>query len=278
MSRVAALDASPPQLMLESGGAQFMIDLSQSEGWLPAIVDQIRIEFKNEISEEVRLFNGMEVKHIAERLEKFKSQSVKSVRIHASSEMYAKAKDAVLLIWPESDHQELDPIDTSKGHWLRSSVRVTSRYFRALAKIAFHYYVVYSRQAHAAGSPKFSPIRRFILEGGDPEQFYVNDRHKRVRFEVPTSVAYEACSTRSAWWSHMLWADTSSGRLLVGLQLFYGRGCIPILHQFDFGATTDETMTFAHLLTWKQGSSKIGVAEQMPVRSTIPKSGPSLVC
>jgi hypothetical protein len=95
---------------------------------------------------------------------------------------------------------------------------MTDRYFRALAKIAFHYYLIHTRRA--TGSEKgFAPIRRFIMDGGTPELFLDAPR----RFGIPPGMA-------SPRWCHILGAAERDGLVIGYVRLFFG----PFARQKDY--------------------------------------------
>ena len=54
----------------------------------------------------------------------------------------------------------------------RITFKVNDHYFRSVAKIAFHYYLIYSHRGYRGNETYFDPIRDFIMNGGDHEPFF----------------------------------------------------------------------------------------------------------
>ena len=93
----------------------------------------------------------------------------------------------------------------------RVSCQLNDHYFRAIAKIAFHYYLTRSKRAkgHEDG---FAQIRKFILEGGDWEPF----------FEGPRRFALTDANVLPSWWCHILAASEESDPVVAHVCLFRG--------------------------------------------------------
>jgi hypothetical protein len=100
---------------------------------------------------------------------------------------------------------------------MRVSLQVTEHYFRALAKVAFHYYLLHSRRGLTGGEPNFGPIRRFITEGGDQEPFFRGAAPIRSPFGHAGS-----CMVLPSRWCHLLAVDESGPDIYAMVQLCVG--------------------------------------------------------
>lgn len=95
----------------------------------------------------------------------------------------------------------------------RITCRYDQRYFRAIAKMAFHYYLVFSRRSKG-DEPAFRAIRNFIIDGGDQSLFFVS----HGRFGLPPCPPGYA----PANWRHFLAAGESEKVVMAYVNLFSG--------------------------------------------------------
>ncbi len=121
-------------------------------------------------------------------------------------------------------------------------VEITKAYYRALAKIGFHYALQYVRTITGAEA-EFAPLRMFIRRGqGEREQFLAPCEHPKLLNGPP---------------SHLLTSVCRAGApIVVNMQFFVG---CPELSQWRLvlGSNptrilTDQPQTSAHLFTYTQ--------------------------
>jgi hypothetical protein len=102
---------------------------------------------------------------------------------------------------------------TAKRCLAEVHVEVTSDHFRAVAKIAFHYALSVFRDL-SGGEPEFSPLRRFILDGGRPEPLVCQrPGHFLGNF---------AQGERPTKWCHILSVERSRGWIVARCYFFAG--------------------------------------------------------
>jgi hypothetical protein len=105
----------------------------------------------------------------------------------------------------------------------RWTFQVNDHYFRALAKIVFHYYLL--RTNRVSGDEEcFKPIRNFILNGGNYEEF-VNT--PRIFFPQSKEIS-------TGWW-HLLASSEKNGIAIGYVRLFIGPLHRMIDHHFELG-------------------------------------------
>jgi len=94
-----------------------------------------------------------------------------------------------------------------------AKVHVTDFYFRAIAKIGFHYLLsvvnTFQGNEHC-----FAAIRRFIIEGGTIENFVTQTRRPILTFPHP--------NIRPRGWGHVLLVENVRGQVQARLQFFLG--------------------------------------------------------
>jgi hypothetical protein len=97
------------------------------------------------------------------------------------------------------------------------SVVLTDRYFRAIAKIGFHYFLTQFPQ-YSGHEPVFSDIRQFILDDGkgvDRANDFVGKRQHPLLGEMLNPAVRPA-----GWRAHVLCAEIRPGDCLAHVQMF----------------------------------------------------------
>ena len=89
---------------------------------------------------------------------------------------------------------------------------VTDHHFRAIAKIAFHYYLNQTQRV-CGDEPAFAAIRQFIMHGGKDSSF-VSQRPSKFIADLDNMVP--------SWWSHALGASEVEGTVIGFVNLFRG--------------------------------------------------------
>jgi hypothetical protein len=110
-------------------------------------------------------------------------------------------------------------------------------YWRAIAKIAFHYYLLNTRRGLRGDEPVFSELRAFVMEGGDRDALF--DR-AGARFALPFGEVREGCAILPSTWTHILAADETQRAAVGMVTLFMGpKRLAPVYHvtlcQFESG-------------------------------------------
>jgi len=96
-------------------------------------------------------------------------------------------------------------------------IRVTNRYFRAVAKIGFHYFLTQFPE-YAGHEPRFSEIRQFIMESsGDVDRAneFIGKREHALLAEMLTPGVHP-----DGWRAHVLCAETKPGECVAYVQMF----------------------------------------------------------
>lgn len=121
----------------------------------------------------------------------------------------------------------------------------TDLYFRAIAKIAFHYFLTVF-EIYRGDEKLFGPIRNFIIEGGDRKEF--------VKDEVPI------LSKVPNWWTHIIKTVYDQGYIFVYLQFFSSVYYKPIKYMVRLNRNIDSLALFdnrCHLFLYYQPIQQI---------------------
>jgi hypothetical protein len=117
--------------------------------------------------------------------------------------------------WPQCAFREGNLASTSsKGAVI--NVKLTDRYFRAMAKIGFHYFLTQFPR-YSGHEAMFSDIRTFILEEGGSvgrANEFIGRRQHPLLGEMLTG------ARPAGWRGHVLCAEIKPGECLAHLQLF----------------------------------------------------------
>ncbi len=129
--------------------------------------------------------------------------------------------ERVSSIFPELGQSQWENLPTSGQTFTRTEFEVTDKYFRAIAKVGFHYILKHFR--HFRGDEDiFARIRNFIMNGG-PIQEYVNWTDKQLieQFKngyCPTTFGHVILGRAN---EHFIWAK---------LQFFVGPDTLPLVY------------------------------------------------
>ena len=118
--------------------------------------------------------------------------------------------------WPSVTFGEGDLTD-ARYQGAVTTVVLTDRYFRAVAKIGFHYFLT-QFQNYSGHESTFSDIREFILEDGhrvDRANNFVGKRERPLLGEM-----LSAGARPHGWQAHVLCAETKPGECLAHVQMF----------------------------------------------------------
>ncbi len=176
-----------------------------------------------------------------------------------------------------------DPADDAKISPLQAQVlvkgcvRYDRRYFRAVAKIAFHYFLLHSK-VFDGSEAEFEMIRRFIRYGEGDEWDFLVENNQPIA-QDPSG------NDRPPYYGHVLRTEITSQSIAVCVQLFIGHDYKPewyrvLLSQKKRGIflQTEEFGHYYKYLEPDRRSQYDGVIEKLTVMQILkypglPKSG-----
>lgn len=116
--------------------------------------------------------------------------------------------------WPSATFGE-SSLGSSSYDGATGTVEVTDRYFRAIVKIGFHYFLTQC-PAYTGHELMFSGVRQFIVDGGvDRVNEFIGKRQHPLLGEMLTPGARP-----DGWRTHVLCAETRPGECLAHVQMF----------------------------------------------------------
>lgn len=158
-----------------------------------------------------------------------------------------------------------------------SGIAVYGReYFRAIAKIAFHYFLLHSHSGLFNGSePEFERVRRFIRHGEGSEGDFV------IEGSAPL-LCDSSGRDRPPFYGHILLMDIGLDRIAVWVQLFVGhdykrswRRVILSTERRHVFLSSEEFGHYYRIIEPRKRSRYDGVVEEQPVAQIIRPAGMS---
>jgi hypothetical protein len=195
---------------------------------------------------------------LKERIDKQKCEAVQDVRLHGDDDGNWEAmRKLVLTVYPGKRMIELPPTEPGT-HQVKGRVTCTvnKHYFRALAKIGFHYYLSRNKHGLRGDEPEFEQIRKFILAGTDPEV---------DNFVLFNRVVVQPMPGASRW-LHSLAAVEMDHQVFAQVQTFVGPQFAgrPVLLRLAFRETVQPD-AWGHWFVYDEVQSKTGHAGEVVV-------------
>ena len=221
----AAMGVPGPDSTIDHGDHRELVKRSDDNPTNVYPIDQIVIHDDQENEYFIKLFSGMKKEHIEEQLKKLGIINIRKVWFHFDETKGDEFEKILKEVFSSFEKHKLPyteagvtPIDG------RITFQVNDHYFRAVAKIAFHYYLIYSLRGYQGNEAFFNPIRDFIMNGGDHEVFF---NPKGPKFAIPFGDLPSGGVITPDRWCHILSAYEEETYIIAYVQLFVGRGCIP---------------------------------------------------
>lgn len=144
---------------------------------------------------------------------------IESCHFRAETQNLKRYMELVKSIRPECHVEPRDetPMGVSTVP-VRIQIEVGTAYFRSIAKLAFHTYLLASHRSFSGGEAIFAPIREFVLRGDNVEDFI---QHKTLNMPIPVRdwVSRIAPVSRLC---HMVFIEDGPKEIIVGVKLFHG--------------------------------------------------------
>jgi len=224
----AAMGVPSPQSTIDHGDHRELVKRTKDNPTNVFPVDQIVIHDDQGEEYFIKLFTRMRPEQLKGRIEKCGISKINKTWLHCDTERWPEFKQLMKKTWPKSEIQSLPGKEVGIIHVKgRITFKTTDHYFRAIAKIAFHYYLVHSNRGFRGDEQCFDPIRKFIMNGGDGEAFF---NQSGPKFVTPFGKIPSGGVITPNRWCHIIAADETDKAAVVYLQLFVGRGCATQSH------------------------------------------------
>ncbi len=253
----------PPKVFVHHAGSTL---LAKQRGDLNAaeIIDQLIVMDDNGNDFYIRLFPKMTPKSLKSEYDSLGIEGTPTIRFNCDDnhcKAYRRLIEKALSMKMTADSSM--PAGLHEGR-AKFEFRVNDHYFRAIAKIAFHYYLLYTARAKG-DEQNFAPIRRFIMEGGERRQFFNTQR--RFMSDVPFQ------GMAPSRWCHFLASHETNNYVTGYVRLFYGPRSNGSEHHVALGQLNSKLIlpnpAWAHMFVYDRKPPKTGrVGEVRPVSLT----------
>jgi len=264
---VGAAGMPPPKILIDWPGG-VLLARPGADPMSPEFVDQIVVADEAGNEYPMPLYQSVTAQALKDQVQALvRKHGIKgtfSVRWNCSEKRLEEVRSLADQIYPDAQQVSLPPIEA--GHHSadgRIQFKFSDHYFRALAKIAFHYYLATSSRI-TGQEPAFEAIRSFIRSGGDKDRFFTKQR--RFILQLPPGTA-------PARWGHILAAHESRNLVTGYVALFVG----PLGREIDYQVSLGQTsaalvlpdLAWGHTFVYDEKPVSAGtVGEASPVTLT----------
>jgi hypothetical protein len=219
-SWVGAGGMPPPRFFVNRGDHLELAQPSADDPLTAEAIDQLVIVDKSNKQHEIRLFPQMNAAALRTKVDALQLDGWLTINLRADQANCSHYISLVKEVWPNMPIVEASEEQPGTHRVpMRIGFSVNADYWRAIAKIAFHYYLVTTSRGFSGHEPMFAGIRSFIIEGSDHQEFFV----KPIRIAPPP---FRELSEDQALlpkdWLHVLAADDSEDIALAMVSLFMG--------------------------------------------------------
>jgi hypothetical protein len=212
--------ARRPEFRAEHAGWTILVHPDDDDPRNCGVYSQIVVRDSAGHDHPIPLYPNMPGTRLRQELDRAGIEEVREAVILCSEEEYDYLCKMLQAEFPTSRLEPPESLEEPTGQQLiRGEFSVSVAYFQALAKIAFHYYLVHNRRGYRGSEPAFQPIRDFIRAGGDRDQFFHSGGRTLLS---PIGRLPNGNRQTAAQWSHWLGAVEDAGSAVVHLQFFAG--------------------------------------------------------
>jgi hypothetical protein len=254
-----------PQSTIDHGDHRQLVKRSTDDPKNVFPIDQIVIHDEKGEEYFIKLFARMRPEQLKDRIKKLGITKIDKMWVHFDERLSSEFQQLLKEVWPKS---EICSLPVTEAGITQINGRITfianDHYFRSLAKIAFHYYLVHSRRGFRGDEQCFGPIRGFIMNGGNIEDFF---NQSGPKFAMPFGEIPTGGVLTPKQWCHVMAANETGKAAVVYLQLFVGRGCIPNPHYIQLGNIHSKIIvpnsTWGHVYLYDESPSADQYAGQV---------------
>jgi len=254
-----------PQSTIDVGDHRQLVERSKINHNNVFPLDQIVIHDDKGEEFFIKLFEGMRPEHIKDHVEKCGVLNIDKIWVHCDMQLYSEFRHLLKKVWPNLKVHDLP--ETEAGV-TQISGRITfnfnDHYFRSLAKIAFHHYLIHSRRGFRGDEECFRPIRDFIMNGGNNEDFFTQSGPK---FVLPFGDIPSGGVITPKQWCHIIAADETCETVTVYIRLFVGEGCLPPPKYIRIANTNSRILvpapTWGHVYLYDESPKQDGYAGEV---------------
>lgn len=201
----------------------------------------------------VLLTNMAEPEQLKAKIEELRIGKLKQVNVIAPEADRARV-ETITAIFPELIEAKWENLPTSGKAFTTTEYEVTDKYFRAIAKIGFHY--ILKHFPHFRGDEEiFAGIRNFIFNGG-PIQDYVTWTNKQIIEQIKNGFT-------PVTFGHVILGRANKHLVWCKAQFFLGPNTIPLVYNIAIARNKPiliYDITSGHQFSYYEKGAKDGFA------------------
>ncbi|WP_145246903.1 hypothetical protein [Aeoliella mucimassa] len=183
-------------------------------------VNQITIIDEAGKQHSIELHEGMTAKTLSAKIKKLGIRNFRSIYCSVTEQSDNSCRDLLREAFPGMVFEDLPDSEpgesTVKG---RIRFEYSTEADRAIAKIAFHYYLIHNQRGFDGSEPEFAAIRQYLWQGGDSTLFF---NQAGPSFELPFGEDPSGVVRTPSNWCHVLLAHEVDAQVVVYMRLFAG--------------------------------------------------------
>jgi hypothetical protein len=230
---VGASGMPSPVFTIDHGDHRELVDASTAEAHNAQPIDQLVVVDTEKGEQYIRLVPEMTAAQLRARILAVAPTPRGNLYLHCDDGVRQCYTTLLKEVFPNSQLTERDGQDAGV-HQVRGRASFTfhNDYWRAIAKIGFHYYLLNNRRGVLGDEPEFAAIRRFIIEGGAHEPFFSDSA---AHFRLPFGELPDGGAILPANWAHVLAIDESGQAAVAMVCLFMGPERLAPIRHFNLG-------------------------------------------
>lgn len=266
---VGAVGADPPDLRVAHPDHFERVRITPTDIG-GSYFDHLVCEYADGSDESIELHPCMSAARLRDQLWQLRKEWPKKAWFHCHEDHAERYREILNEIFPGHEYRE-GPSTEPGIHRLRCRVRVEVGlpYFRAIAKIGFHYYLTRNARGARGDEHEFTGVRSFIRHGVGSLSAFVR----------PGGDRFPAVFTRSSRMGlgHVLIADESEDLVVVRVHLFAGPNGNEFKHDVILGPISTpivmRSLVVGHGYSYDDPQPERGFAgevTELPLRRTGP--------
>lgn len=268
---VAAQGGARPKFLRKHPDHTELVEVCADDPRNVTPIDQLVIISPKTGEHHIRLFPAMTAAQLRAKIDALDLQPSERSYLHSDEANWDHYVRILREVWPDSPIVESESDQAGVHRVLgRTEFRFSAHYWRAIAKIAFHYYLVTTVRGVLGDEPYFEDIRHFITEGGDDTPFF---EKPGARFLTPFGKLREGGAILPSVWAHLLAADEERRAAVATVNLFLGPVRLPSSHHVTLGRFSTQLVVpgaqSAHAYIYEPDTADEGFAGRvrvLPVR------------
>lgn len=259
----------PPTFTLDHGDHHELVHASPDAPRQISPIDQLVIVDKEKKEHHIRLFPGMTATALRAKIEASGACVTDELHLHVDAPMQKKYLALVTELRPDSPVVENAATEPGPQRvQVRAAFTFHDDYWRAIAKIGFHYYLLNSSRGVRGDEAEFADIRRFIIAGGDRTPFFTEPAS---RFALPFRELPDGSAVLPTTWAHILAADETERAATAMVSLFMGPERLAPTYHINLGRLQSSLVVpgarCAHAYLYRVDATESGIAGRV-----VPKS------